>query len=355
MDWARGDITHELAVQFVDAPTLSASRGYMEGVTDGSLKLDYYGDTRMSATLSSVDTGESGWDGVSAFRLIHTARVWNEEPYTETLGTFFADPQDPVDWSVAGESYVRSWKLDGTIYGLKVSAASGGFTAGAGAKVRNCIDSWLRNTPCHWRFGANFRNYTFGSTKVYDRCVKYTDMLFDLCDLSGNRMSVDPDGYVTFDLYTAPRYKAPEYSIDANDPRTILIGPVKYADSGLDVPSRTLVHAKDGDTEIVGGANSTQGTRYAAGNRGYRYDNVIQENDITPFSTAQAEALARKYQREAEDVVQSASFQLMYVPLREGDVIELTHDGETRRWQIASATLDLSSWVWSIDAKGGWQ
>lgn len=76
---------------------------------------------------------------------------------------------------------------------------------------------------------------------------------------------------------------------------------------------------------------------------------------MSPFTSAQATKLAERYLKEKSQLVETMHHGLRYRPLREGDIESLTWPGTTtRRWQVASASLDLSSWEWDLDLKGGW-
>lgn len=356
IDWGRGDLEHSLTVQFVSNKDLKTVTGELKGVTGGSLRLDYYAETRMSCELSSVDEGKHGWNLHDAFRIIHTVSDYTGVLLEETLGTFLADPEDPVSWSWDGDHRTCTWNLVSMLKKYEWQVPSGGWTIKAGSTAKQVISSMLGSViASHWRIAGNFKDARYSKNSRYEPSSQnnYMHMLSERLNAAGDRLGVDANGYAVAERYYAPSSKGVSMDVDSADPRTLLIGPVDEGVVEMQAPSRVVVIATSNDKTISATAEQSTGNA-SRGQRGYIYDSVHEESDMSPFTKARAQQLANNYLSSERNPVRSCSFGLMYVPLREGDIIRLHHAGENLRWQVASADLSFDDWTWKITAKGGW-
>lgn len=389
VDWSRGDISHRLSVQLLDPVRLTV-RGEVDGVVaDGEVSLDYYSDTRASARISLVaPIGKQVWDGTAAMRLIRTTWDYTGVLDTAPLGTFLVKPDaDAVSWSDDGD--MRTWEFDlvSILYGTETQVLTRPLALGKGAKALDTVKARLKNplgrTPT---IAGNAKNYSFTKTVEYDAGTSELSVMLDLLDKAGDRLTVDEYGTINIGLYTAPSKLGATYSVDSSDPRTLLVGPVNGGVARQAVPERVTI-AASGSIQVDDGEYKRSGTRsdgssYSAGDpkykseqktyyadaqaksghwsthaiRGYTLDDFQSISDMEPFTQAQAQKLANAALAEHQNnIMESLSHSLRYMPLRAGDIELLTHAGETRRWQVASADLDLSSWVWRLQLKGGWK
>lgn len=363
VDWSRGDISHRLSVFMLDPNKLTVRRQVDGVVVGGELSLDYYSDTRASADISLIaPVGEQPWDGTAAMRLVRTTYdhtgVLDESP----LGTFLVKPDDnAVSWSDYGDMRTWTFQLVSILYGVKSQVVTRPLAVGKGAKalatVKSRFKSPIGRTP---KVYGNAKDYSFSSAVEYDAGTSELSVLMDILDKAGDRLTVDEWGVPTVKRYTAPSKLGATFSVDSSDPRTILVGPVKGGVARQAVPERVTVAS-------TGTYNKEQKTFYADAKaksghwsthavRGYTLDDFRNVSDMEPFTQAQAQKLANQYLKEQQNnVEESLSHSLLYRPLNAGDVERLTHAGETRRWMISSADLDLHSWVWRLQLKGGWK
>lgn len=341
MDWTRGDLYHSLSVQMVDPTNLSDIRGEMGGVSGGKIDWDYYSETRGKAQLECAG---DPWDGTSALRLVHTVSDWTGELLSEVLFTGHVTDREP------GET--TRYTVSSTLMALDNEAFGSGFTVGNNAKAMGVCEQILK---------ASGRPYSLeGYDRIFSSGIRYgandsrRHALSEICSLTDNRLTVGNDGTVIISKYSQPSLATPDWSEDTSDARTMVIGEPVITDDGLSIPTRVIVCAESKGSEMVAVAEVPKGSPYSAEARGYSVDMVVELHDA-PSSMEELRQTARK-RLETETVLDMrCSHSMMYRPLREGMVESLTHKGETRRWQVASATLDLKKWTWQLELKGGWQ
>lgn len=346
-DWASGALRHEMRVELVDPGNLETVRGGLEGLdASGRLSLDYYGDTRAGLTLStSVPVGWSdGWDGTAAMRLVHTVGDWSEELFTGYVTS--------TDWTDASGMRKTSYTLNSCLYGLQTDRVGWPYTVGAGAMGLDAIERVLDKCSRPYRVLPGALDYRFGSATVYEADKTWLSVAFDLADRSGDRLDVDGRGMVTVGRYDSPSARTPSIVLDTSDPMAVTVGQVGGSSNALDIPSRVVVHASDGESELTGWAYQPASSPYTNTRRGYNLDSYHDESDMEPFTQAQADALASSYLSRESSLVDRRTASMMYRPLRTGQVVELRHSGETDRYMVSTAELDLSTWTWSLDLKG---
>lgn len=345
VDWSRGDLGHRLTVYQVDPLNLTDVRGELSEVTGGSLDLDYYGDTRQGAQVNAHD---HNWDGSAALRIVHTVYDYTGDLFTETLFTGYVTQTDT-------DGTETTFTLNSTLHGLETNVTPGRASISKSSKALAVMRSMFTTVSRPFYYAANVRDYLFGSAVVYDAGTSYLSMLYDVCNTSQNRLTVDGNGFAVVEPYTPPSQKTANWSEDTEDPRSMVVGRVTYSDNSLETPERVIVSASDGENTITVTAVAPAGTYTRHSVRGYCVDAFYQVSDLSPFTRAAAQSLANRYLNQGLVIDRKASHQMMYRPLREGDIELLTDAGETLRWQVASATLDFNSWIWSLELRGGWQ
>lgn len=362
VDWSRGDISHRLSVFMLDPSSLSV-RGQAKGVVaSGELSLDYYSDTRASADISIIaKVGDQPWDGTAAMRLVRTTYDYTGILDESPLGTFFVKPdENAVSWSDYGDMRTWTFQLVSILYGIKAQVLTRPLVLGKGAKALSTVKSRFKSpigrTPS---VDGNAKDYRFSSAVEYDAGTSELSVLMDILDKAGDRLSVNELGTPTVKRYTAPSKLGATFTVDSADPRTLLVGPVDGGVARQAVPERVIVSStgtyKDEQKTFYAYAKAKSGHWSTRAVRGYTLDDYRNVSDMEPFTQAQAQKLANQYLKEQQDnIEESLTHSLLYRPLKDGDVEKLTHGGETRRWLISSADLDLSSWVWRLQLKGGW-
>ena len=346
VDWARADLCHSLRVQMVDPYNLKTIRGELADVIGGELQLEYYGDTRMGATLDAMDT--CGWDGSSALRFIHTVSDYTGELMTETLFTGYV-----TDAPLSG--HTLSLTLNSTLHGMETNVAPSGMTVSKSSKAKDAMASVFKTISRPYRFGPGSTDYLYGTSVVYDAGTDYLHIVNEVADKSGNRVNVDENGIVVIERYVAPSSKSKDWADDTSYERTMVIGPIEYSDNSMQTPERVIVHAEKDKQKITATAIAPAGSASRHSVRGYCIDDFHSENELSPFTQASAQSLANKYLKEALVIDRKCSHSMMYRPLREGDIEQLTDRGQTLLWQVSSAKLDLNTWIWKLDLRGGWK
>lgn len=382
-DWTRGDLSHNLRVIMVDPYNLKDVRGEVSYVErSGRYSLDYYADTRMGASLTLV--GAHGWDGISAIRLVHEVSDYTGLLWEETLGTFYVTA-DGHKWEWVGDTRVDTLELKSTLYGMETNVTPNTFTIGKNAKALSVLKRVCKIISRPHRVDKGTRDAGYSKAVTYPPGTSYLSICMKVCDKAGDRVDVARDGTVVFHTYTPPSKKSPAWYDDTSVEGTLISAPFSGGDAKLAVPERVVVSAtgkekvRDGTYQRAG--QRSDGTTYKKGDpkykevdktitatavqpsghlsrhavRGFCIDDFIQLSDMSPFTQSQADKLAKQYLKEASELVEEASCTMGFRPLREGDVFSLTHAGETRRWQIASADLDLNTFTWSLQLKGGWK
>lgn len=350
IDWTRGDLYHSLRVLMIDPKNFENVRGELRGTVSGKVDLQYYGDTRMGAELET--RGAHGWDGSAALRLIHSVRDYTGLLLEESLFTGFVTAQS---YEGEGESRSTSWTLKSGLYALESARSELPYSVAKGSKAKTIISKICSSLGRPLRVEPSAHEYVFGSNHVYDAGSTYLSIVLDMCSRANNRLSVDADGIITVSGYVVPSTKSADYDALERSDRGTVIGPIKGDATGLDAPSRVIVRGESGEENVTGYAMVASGAPSSQGVRGYRKDRFESVTDLSPFTSDAAKALAQRYLTEDLSDVPSISHGLLYRPLREGAIERLTQrDGSTARWMVSGGTLDLTSWTWDLDLKGGW-
>lgn len=351
IDWHRGDLTHGVYALMVDPGNLGDVRGELRGLTGGRLDLAYYGDTRMGAEITTH--GDHGWDGSAAIRIVHTVGDHTGQMLQEPLFTGYVTA---ASWEGEGDALVTTWTLSGTLHAPEAGVCETGYSVAKGSGALEVIAKICRTIGRPYAMAPSAVEYVLGSNRVYEAGSTWLSVLFDLANASGNRIGVDALGRLVIERYVAPSERGVDWEADERDPRGMVIGPVTGDMGGFEAPDRVVVRAVSGDSVVTGMAYAPSGSPQSRGVRGYRLDRFELVSDLSPFDADSARALARRYMAESSDDLPAVHHSLMYRPLREGAIERLVRqDGTAARWMVSAASLDLATWTWELDLKGGWQ
>lgn len=345
-DWSRSNIVHSFHVVQVDPLNLSTVRGSLDGtVREGTLTLKYYGDTRAGLTLTTVaPEGESdGWDGTAALRLYHD---WEGE--SEVLFTGFVTERT---WSDEGGVRTWSYELNSALYAMQSQVIGSVYTIGANAMALTVLKSLISKANRKYSIAGTATDYRYGAATAYDPDKTLLSIAFDVVDKAGDRLGVDANGTVTVTRYTAPKNITPTYCLDTASDRAVTMPPVSGSDNRFEIPGRVVVSAKKDDTTVVGTASLASTSEFSAKRRGYLLDSYHSETDMTPFTAAHANELAAKYLASETALEEQVEVETMYMPMREGYVVQLAHHGETANYLVSTAALDLDTWTWKLTLK----
>nr|WP_314784585.1 hypothetical protein [Olsenella uli] len=354
VDWSRGDLDHSLRVLMVDPHDLATRRGELSGVVRaGSLVLDVDSDTKAKASVKVVSGARrGGWDGSSALRLVHDVGDVTGPLLSETL---FTGIVTSLSWSSAGDLYETSIELGSMLKALDVEVFSDMYVMPPGS---HAVATWRQlceqaGRAC--RVDAAIPERTYDYTLSFDAGWSLRKVLAYLARDAGATQDVDPDGTVALLPYTSPSARAHTYAVDETSPRGTMVGHPSGSDDTPSMPGRYVVHAESGDDHVVGEAYAPAGSATSRGVRGYLLDAYRSETSLSPFTAAHAAEVARSRLAVALSEAASISHKLMYRPLTLRDVERLRgSDGRLSRWYVRSARLDLGSWTWDLDLRGGW-
>lgn len=344
IDWRDMDRVDEWRVDMVDPNDLSRVLGTLSGVTALSLDLGYYADTRAGAKVETL--GDDGYVANSMLRIVHSVPGWG---YTEPLFTGFVTD---VDEAVENGTRKASYSLSSSLYGVGGDLFTGPFTIGVGGTALQAVDAILKGCGRPYRL-LLARDYRFTSARMWEAASSKLSALFDVMDLAGDRLSVDGEGYVTVEGWSAPSAAdQPDWVLDAEDRASVVRSEdVKHSTTAYEAPGRYIVTHKDGDALTVGVADMASGAGTSASVRGYTLTETRDVMDL-PGGQTQADQLAAQYLAAAQGAVDEWSVKCMYMPLREGDRVLLRLWGDEVRGFVKDASFDLLKGTVDVTVKG---
>lgn len=198
MNWGTSGIVHSFSYQLVDARDLTTAKGWLDGVTGGSITETYRGDNRSSCSLD-LNGASIPWG--CAVRVWHDASYDGENVH-EMLGTFQPEPMDN-QYRFGRESgsvdLYSSIKKLSTIYS---SAITGVGKVNVIQHFKDVVSNamgvpWVQPD---WKTSATFgKAYTWVRPRESNRdeCQRCADAL-------GGYISVDERGRVTLKPYVLP-------------------------------------------------------------------------------------------------------------------------------------------------------
>lgn len=344
IDWRDTDRIDDWRVDMVDPNDLSRVLGSLSGVTALSLDLGYYADTRAGAKVETL--GDDGYVANSMLRIVHSVASWG---YTEPLFTgFVTGAEESVDNGTRKASYT----LSSALYGVGGDLFAGPFTMGVGGTTLQAVDAILKGCGRPYRL-LLANDYRFTSARMWEAASSKLSALFDIVNLASDRLSVDGEGYVTVEGWSAPSAAdEPDWVLDAGDRSAVTLGDdAKHSTTAHEVPGRYIVTHKDGDALTIGTADVAAGSAASASVRGYTLTETRDVTDL-PGGQAQADQLAAQYLAAAQAAVDEWSVTCLYMPLREGDRVLLRLWGEDVRGFVKDASFDLLKGTVDLTVKG---
>lgn len=338
IDWrdpARKDVIH---FQMVDPNNLDNVYGDLTDVLLGSSSIlyGYYTDTRYSSGISFLKSNnyiENAW-----VRIIHEVP---KEEYVRELGTFIpTSPSEKREGAV-----IVTLDLQSPLWGLKEDLTTSKFSIGKKTSLLAAIKRVC--DVCHRPYILNNPNdKTTDKAIVYDVGESYLNILFDLCDLTNNRMDLDGHGRITFEASKNVQSITPTWTLDYDDSRSMIIeGSLQMETLVEDLPSRAIVV----NNGIVGVANLADGISYSAHQRGYvkakKYDDKSATNATKANSIAQSRL-------DATSKAVKWSMDCLYFPCETGDNVNLIIDEEKHVCMIQNIDpLDLETMTMTLTLK----
>lgn len=328
-DWADTDRTDALDFVMVSPQNLDVELGTLEGVvrSASSLSAAYYTDTRTSGKLEYVG---DGWIRNSFIRIVHRIPEWG---FRRELGTYIVT-EDPGSRE-AGQ-WTRSLTLHSVLHGLATDLGSGPWTVAQGASLVGAMGDMLSTCGRPWD-NLSATDMTANSPIVYETGTSFLERLFDLCKSSGNRLDVNGHGVVTVAPYVLPAKRSAAFRLDLADARGLVNDGVELTTNYLEMPGRAVVSYQysetvDGESvqrEINASADATG--EQSSATRGYMVTEFEHLSEMEPATYQRALELAQQKLAEKGRELVEWKIKCLYLPIWEGDVVELVvHDGPER-------------------------
>ena len=335
IDWrdpARSDVLHFV---MVDPNNLDEIYGDLEDVQLGSTSLTWgwNADTVSSCGLSFLKGANyvpNAW-----IRVIHEVPAAG---YARELGTYI--PTAPTE-SLKGARVVRL-DLQSPLWGLKDDLLPERFAVGRGGSLLAAMGRVLDRCSRPYVVCGAF-DLKAPEAVVYDIGTSCLQILRDLAALTGNRLDLDGHGRVLIAPVPDHRTLTPAWTLDADDPRSVIIEGSVSTETNLDeLPSRAIVV----NGGYVGVADLGADSPYSAQLRGYT--RAVSVSDKAVASRAAAQRLARQYLDEAS-LARLWKMQALYFPARCGENVTFILDGEKHVCMIQSVDpLKLDSMTMTL-------
>lgn len=361
LDWK--DLTREDKLTFlmVSPTNLNDVYGELDGVdlSSSSLEAAYYTDTRTSGSIAVVG---DGWIRGSLIRVVHSIPTWG---WSRTLGTYIVTEDSA---SRANGAWRYELTLQSMLFGLSTDLLVRPWTIAKNAKalkaMRDCMDT------------ANFAysmtgavDYVFKTPQVMESGTSRLACLYSICSSTGNRIDVNGNGTITVSKYASPSSIVPVARIDLTDPRGIAFDDLSRSTDWLQMVDTTAVSFKYSDSvkrgnktetvqrEINAYAKVSSSMHQAHAQRGYTVTDFRSVSELDPQTAAQAQKLANQYLKENAPELVEWELTTTYLPVWEGDVVELVvHDGMTqyqgvRKCLVKGVELDMGNMTMHLTLK----
>lgn len=342
-DWRDTTARHNIRVVMVSQTNLEDQLGELEGVdlSGSSLEWGYYTDLRTSGKLR---VWGDHWQRGRFLRIYHEVPKYG---FVEILGTYIVTMDDA---ELINGVWVYDLELHSTLEMLVNDLLTRPWVIARGASALDAIRQVIAGSGAHSMrkslatlAGAKDSEVELDTSLAEDKQATTAQIMkggqsrleciFALCKMGNNRLDVSPMGH-----YTVTRRKnlssvAPKYRLDMADTRGVIVdGSVKHHTDWLELPDTFAVEHtysdKDGDSkseqkEIYGIAKVKASNSHAIANRGYSIVHFESVREMEPKTAMRANEIARQHLDEQSVELMEWELNTVYLPLREGDVVEL--------------------------------
>ena len=326
-DWSDRSIKSGIRVFMIDPHNLNIIRGELEHlVLSGcSVSFGYDTDTRTSANLETLG---SNYISGSWLRIV----LYHGDASIE-IGTYVM--KNPPGMTIKNGEKHYTYELQSVLWGLSEDYCVGYFSIGSGTYTVDAFEKIC--TTCQKEYLINgARNYRYTASKIFEAGESYLSFLFDICDISNNRLDVDGHGRITLSPYNTPSSITPSWTVDEKDPNTMLLSSdIKESTSSEDVPGRTIVIYSNGDQEIIASADRDSSSEFSSQRRGFMIAEKYQVNDLSPATKARAQQLAEEYLKKSDKVI-TLECSMLYFPCKCGETINLILENKKKKYMIQS-------------------
>lgn len=367
IDWSRPTKRKwKFKFELVPPNKLNDSYGELDNVDISSVSITegYYTDTRIQGKLTYY--GENLYRQ-AYIRIIATDTV---SGYSEELGTFIPTSDDVT---MEGSIVKTTLNLESVLYGISQQKLQSKWVARNGMyAVANIIT--ILGDKCgmgtydgsQWEMECDKHNQRVGVTSklltqdaFVDAGSSVLELLYGLCNASSNRLDVDGHGRVLFYTYTAPSQRDPTFTITANSENSVVLDGVTRSSNYLEMASQVTVHSKQTVDNVEKEISSTQtGTgRLSLAQRGYIVGKYYDLSDMSPFTQARADQLAKQHLTTAQNENIEWTLTTEYMPIYTGDVgyLEGLNDnynyGAKKKVFVKSRDIDLATMTQKLTLK----
>lgn len=363
LDWKDQTREDRLTFLMVSPTNLNEVYGELDGVdlSGSSLEAAYYTDTRTSGTLSVVG---DGWiRGSSLIRVVHEIPSWG---WKRTLGTYIVSADSD---SRSNGMWSSELTLQSMLYGLSTDKLVRPWTIAKNAMALKAMRDCMNAAHYNYSIVSGAADYRIKTPQVMESGTSRLACLYSLCTMAGDRLDVDGNGRVLVSKYVEPASKVPSFRIDLSDPRGIAFDDLGRSTDWLSQPTTVAVSFKYSDTVNKGGKSNTvqreinayaqvsTSWHQAHGYRGYTVTDFRSLSELEPKTAAHAQQIAKTYLAQTAPELVTWELTTTYLPVWEGDVVELVvHDGRKRyqgirKCLVRNLELDLSNMTMHLTLK----
>lgn len=313
-DWLKHNYHSEIRVDMVDPHDLTKVLGTLEGVdlADSSLSWGYYADTRVSGSISTID---DNYIDHSLLRIVHLIPEWD---YEQPLATLWVKGDDT---EYTNGVWKTTYDLMSAMATLQNDYTTTPLTVDSGAMYIDVVKHLLEGANRPYKIN-NPRDYRFMRARVYEMGDSRMSNIFDMTTATKNRVNVDPLGYVTINRWDTPAEREPIFKLELEGEQTNVIESISRTSDRLQTENMVIVSAGTEDKTVVGWARSNGEESFAA--RGYTLAKVVSLDNLSPLTKARADQEAESRLKSAVLASTEWSFDCLYLPLTEGDVITMS-------------------------------
>ena len=328
MDYKDTTAAHTLHAYLIPPTNLDDIYEEMTGIDWSSLSIDcgYYTDARVSATFTAVN------DNYIPGAYI---RIVEETQGTETeLGTFAVN-NDQTD-NVNGADR-RSFVLISQLHGLSLGYCPDSMVLGAGSLALTAFGQTLKEGGKDEQDSItnDANDYRLSTSQVLEPGASRLSRLYEIANMSGNRLDVDGHGRVTLKKYQTPDSRSPILRLSQDDERGIIIDGITHTSNWGEVIDNYILAY---DYTTTDGDKTTSHHMFAVARnsqapaRGYTVSEYETISELSPQTQTNLTRLAKERAVKNSNEKNEWNFSMKYIPgLWEGDVIELeTVDADER-------------------------
>lgn len=338
--WLDAAYEPTLKIQQIDPHNLNIIRGELDGITSVSMTDGYYSDTQISASLTTIS---DNYIGGSWLRCL----VDNQPVFT--LGV------QSIKTNQAPESSnEKEYSLQSVLWMLSSDIAYNLYTIKKGSSGKGVMKTIAKLVEKTILFDPSSKDYTYKSAKAFERTDSYLSILNSICKSCGNTLTTDGKGRLYIIPYVVPSKKGVTWTLDADDTHGIILDPgYEDSDSSGDAYNKTVVIATNSNKKtIIGTSQVSDSSVISPKYRGWNRINIHQESEMSPFTQARANTLAKTYAPDDQSRGLSRNCTCLYWPVKSGDIIEWIQNGSKKKYLAQTIDADFSTWTVRLTLKG---